>query len=238
MTAAGVPDVMLAERPPREYTLRRSTGFGETDHEIAADRGRLPLRAAWVRSSEVEHLTFNQEVPGSIPGAPTIKSSENRLIVRHANVQPAVLTPWGSGLGSVRPRKAGSSGISRNLADPGSAVDSARRSLGQGRASLNPHSARPSSFADCFFRTGVRRDPWACVQAFRFFFRIYYVRHLTSQGTRVQSERIGGEFNVVAETAMSPHPGGGRSLPSPGSHRCLSNSRWHTPTCAARVRQR
>ena len=77
MTAAGVPDVMLAERPPREYTLRRSTGFGETDHEIAADRGRLPLRAAWVRSSEVEHLTFNQEVPGSIPGAPTKMPSTN-----------------------------------------------------------------------------------------------------------------------------------------------------------------
>ena len=62
---------MLAEHRPREYTLRRSMGFGDADHGVATDRGRLPVRAVWVRSSEVEHLTFNQEVPGSIPGAPT-----------------------------------------------------------------------------------------------------------------------------------------------------------------------
>ena len=62
---------MLAAGPLREYTLRCPTGFGEADHGMTTGRGRSPARAAWVRSSEVEHLTFNQEVPGSIPGAPT-----------------------------------------------------------------------------------------------------------------------------------------------------------------------
>ena len=61
----------LAAGPLHEYTLRRPTGFGEADHGMTTGRGRSPARAAWVRSSEVEHLTFNQEVPGSIPGAPT-----------------------------------------------------------------------------------------------------------------------------------------------------------------------
>ena len=73
-SAVAVADVTLAEGALGEYTLRRSTGLGETDHGMATGPGRLPPRAVWVRSSEVEHLTFNQEVPGSIPGAPTIKS--------------------------------------------------------------------------------------------------------------------------------------------------------------------
>ena len=68
---------MLAAGPLREYTLRCPTGFGEADHGMTTGRGRSPARAAWVRSSEVEHLTFNQEVPGSIPGAPTKMPSTN-----------------------------------------------------------------------------------------------------------------------------------------------------------------
>ena len=71
--------LVLAAGPLREYTLRRPAGIEAADYGMTTGRGRSPARAAWVRSSEVEHLTFNQEVPGSIPGAPTNNPSKESI---------------------------------------------------------------------------------------------------------------------------------------------------------------